>query len=173
MELAGAGNQIRGFTLVEILVVLLIVSIMSGVVLVNLPGFAQNADFDAESRRLKVLLDLAREEAIVQASEFGFKPTTSGYAFFIYDEGAQKWFEYGQSPLQPRTLPDGIDLDLSIEGERLSLSIRGESSVPPLLLLSSGEMTPFTLTIIQEPTIERSMRSDGYGDIEWLEDDRE
>lgn len=171
MVQTGSGNKIRGFTLIEILVVLLIVSIMSGVVLVKLPGFAQTADFDAESRRLKILLDLVREESIVQASEFGFKPTPSGYAFFIYNEGAQKWFEYEQAPFRPRTLPGEIALDLSIEGERLSLSIAREGSVPPLLLLSSGEVTPFTLTIFKGREIQRSMGSDGYGDIQWLDDD--
>ena len=63
-----------GFTLLEILIVLFIVAIMSGVVVANLPSFAQTDDFDTETRRLKTLLDLARLEAQVQTSEFGFKP---------------------------------------------------------------------------------------------------
>jgi type II secretion system protein H len=76
----------RGFTLIEILVVVLIVSIMSGIAVTQLPGFVQTGDFDLESRRLKTLLDMAREEALVQATEFGFKPDEEGYAFYKYQE---------------------------------------------------------------------------------------
>ena len=53
-----------GFTLIEILVVLLIVSIMSGVVIANLPSLTRSADFDAEVKRLQIVMELAREEAL-------------------------------------------------------------------------------------------------------------
>ena len=75
----------KGFTLIEILVVVLIVSIMSGIAVTQLPGFVQRGDFDLESRRLKTLLDMAREEALVQATEYGFKPVKEGYAFYQFD----------------------------------------------------------------------------------------
>ncbi|HIG43638.1 MAG: type II secretion system minor pseudopilin GspH [bacterium] len=160
-----------GFTLVEILVVLLIVSIMSGIALANLPGFTQTRDFDTEARRLKTLLDMAREESVIQAAELGFAPTEDGYGFQVYDEFNQKWLEYEQSPFQQRSLPDNVELELEVENQDFTLTAETKSTIPPLLILSSGEITPFTLTLLQGSELQRSMRSDGYGDIEWLEDE--
>tara|TARA_B110000967_G_C18738670_1_gene486537 strand:- start:436 stop:981 length:546 start_codon:yes stop_codon:yes gene_type:complete len=167
----------KGFTLIEILVVVLIVSIMSGIAVTQLPGFVQRGDFDLESRRLKTLLDMAREEALVQATEYGFKPVKEGYAFYQFDEVAQDWEETLESPFHRRKLPEDFHLDLEISGEKLTLS--EEKDPPPLLLLSSGEVSPFTLRIYQENTstnastnapTSSSMKSDGYGDIKWVED---
>jgi len=160
-----------GFTLVEILVVLLIVSIMSGIALANLPGFTRTQDFDTEARRLKTLLDMAREESVIQAAELGFAPTEDGYGFHVYDEFNQKWREYEQSPFQQRRLPDNVELELEVENQGFSLTTEKKSIIPPLLILSSGEITPFTLTLLQGSELQQSMRSDGYGDIEWLEDE--
>jgi type II secretion system protein H len=82
-----ARNALRsgaeGFTLLEILIVLFIVAVMSGVVVANLPSFARAGDFDTEARRLKTLLDLARLEAQVQTAEFGFKPSHDSYEFLV------------------------------------------------------------------------------------------
>ena len=168
-------RRIKGFTLIEILVVVLIVSIMSGIAIANLPGLNRTADFDTESRRLMVLLDLARQEAIVQTSELGFKPGISDYAFFIYDEGVQKWLRYERSPFRQRFLPENIKLELEVEEHSLTLSTDREDPVPPVLLLSSGETTPFTLTIFFEDsagrTMQKSLTCDGYSDIEWVVDE--
>jgi general secretion pathway protein H len=161
-----------GFTLIEILVVLFIISIMSGIAVANLPGFTQTREFDTEVRRLKTLLDMAREESIVQATEFGFAQTKEGYGFYTYDERSQSWKEYVESPFQPRKLPESIELELKVEKQKLTLATQKKETTPSLLLLSSGEVTPFTLTILQGDDLERSMRSDGYGDIEWLDDEK-
>jgi hypothetical protein len=68
-------------------------------------------------------------------------------------------------------LPDDIKLELKVEGDPLPMPTEGDDSVPPVLLLSSGETTPFTLNILQESTLELSLESDGYSDIKWLEDE--
>ena len=68
----------RGFTLVEILVVVLLISVMAGLVVVNMPSFTQTADFDREARRLELLLQMARTEAVLDSIAFGFKSTDNG-----------------------------------------------------------------------------------------------
>jgi len=42
----------KGFTLIEILVVLFIVSLLTGLVVANLPAFVSQADFEEEAERL-------------------------------------------------------------------------------------------------------------------------
>ena len=164
---------LKGFTLIELMIVLFIVSMMSGIGIANLPRFAQTGDFDQEARRIKLLLDLAREESLSQAVEFGFKPSRDSYAFFIYNEFEQNWAEYQLAPFQKRSIPESMQLDLEIEKSAFALDTKNKGGVPPLLLLSSGEITPFTLTLSQGRELSRSMRSDGYGDIVWLQEDDE
>ena len=160
-----------GFTLIEILVVLFIVSIMSGLVVVNLPSFTRTQDFDTEARRLEVLLQMAREHAVVQAVEMGFTVEDDGYSFYYYDEIAQSWAQMQQAPFGVRKLPETITLSLEIVGKGFSLADNEDAKGPKLLLLSSGETTPFELEILQQPDLSKRLQSDGYSDIEWVEDE--
>ncbi len=160
-----------GFTLLEILIVLFIVAIMSGVVVANLPSFAQTDDFDTETRRLKTLLDLARLEAQVQTSEFGFKPGQRGYEFRLYDESQDKWLPVQARPFSPREL--GAEITLSVKIEDNSMKLGGETSTggaPPILILSSGEITPFELTLTTVGAVSRTLLADGYSELRWQDE---
>lgn len=161
---------VRGFTLIEILVVLFIVSIMTGMVVVNLPRFAQTGDFDTEANRLKVVLEMLREEALVQANEYGLQPGSRGYEFYIYNERYQVWELLQERPFAARTLPADVRLSVRVEGHELQF---GEEDTPPILILSSGEITPFELKIESDMDngLLRTLESDGYGAIVWQGED--
>ena len=53
----------KGFTLIEILVVLFIVSLLTGLVVANLPAFVSQADFEEEAERLKFVFEYGHETA--------------------------------------------------------------------------------------------------------------
>jgi general secretion pathway protein H len=164
-------NAMRGFTLIEILVVLFIVSIMTGIAVVNLPRFTQTGDFDTEADRLKVVLEMLRDEALVQANEYGFKAETNAYQFFIYDDLQQNWVILEERPFIERELQGKVRLSLTVEGDELNLGEEGEA--PPVLILSSGEISPFELEIQSEidHEIVRILECDGYGAISWRSTD--
>jgi general secretion pathway protein H len=158
----------RGFTLLEILIVLFIISIMTGLTLVNLPQFAQTSDFDSEVDRLKVVIEMLRDESLVQANEYGFRPDKNHYYFYIYNEVKQSWELLDEKPFASRELPDNIRLSLRVEGGDFE---DDEQEAPPVLILSSGEITPFELEIksYSDRNLVRTLESDGYGDISWQE----
>ena len=136
-------NQASGFTLVEILVVLIIVSVMSGIVVTSLPSSFQNSDFDEESLRLKTVIELIREESLTRASEYGLDTDKDNYSFFVYNEIEQNWTKLTTKPYAEHKLANGILLKTTIEDNELILSDEEdeESSVlnaPRILLLSSG-----------------------------------
>ncbi len=163
----------RGFTLIEVLVVLFIVSMMTGLVVVNLPNFAQTDDFQFEAERLKAVLDLARQEASMQSSELGFKLVSSGadsrfaYSFYRYDERRQSWQVLEEKPFEERLMPADIRASIKVEGEDMVL---GDESSPPVLILSSGEMTPLQIQLVHssEAGLSRELTTDGYSDLEWV-----
>ena len=168
-------NQAPGFTLVEILVVLIIVSVMSGIVVTSLPSSFQNSDFDEESLRLKTVIELIREESLTRASEYGLDTDKDNYSFFVYNEIEQNWTKLTTKPYAEHKLANGILLKTTIEDNELILSDEEdeESSVlnaPRILLLSSGEMTPFEITIALGRDKTRTLVSDGYSELAWQDE---
>jgi general secretion pathway protein H len=74
-----------GFTLVEIMVVMVIIGITLGLVSLNaIPSPRQ--DLQDEARRLSLLLQLARDEAIVRNRPVTFEATSERYHFLVRNE---------------------------------------------------------------------------------------
>lgn len=161
-------NSMRGFTLIEILVVLLLITILAGLTVSRLPAFAMEADFDRETRRLELLLNMARSDARLDSVEYGFRTTNEGYEFLLFDDASQKWV-VAQAPFRARQMPDEITLRLRVDDENINLPGDG---LPPLLILSSGETTPFRLAIeSRTQKLSQTLTSDGYGPLTWETDD--
>jgi general secretion pathway protein H len=75
----------RGFTLIELLVVMVILGITLGLVSLNaLPGQKQAMQQDAQ--RIALLLQLARDEAIVRNRQIAFEAGADGYRFLIRND---------------------------------------------------------------------------------------
>jgi general secretion pathway protein H len=75
----------RGFTLVELLVVLVIVGVMLGLVSVSaLPS--QRQELQSEAQRIALLLQLARDEAIVRNRLVAFEANGERYRFLVRNE---------------------------------------------------------------------------------------
>ena len=135
-----------------------------------MPSFTQSSDFDIEANRLKVVLEMLREEALVQANEYGLRPGRTGYEFYIYNDRAQAWELLQERPFATRKLPADVHLSVRVEGNELQF---GEEDAPPILILSSGEISPFELKIESDmdDDLLRTLESDGYGAIFWQGED--
>ena len=162
-------DRMNGFTLVEILVVLLIISILVGVTASRLPSFVDKSDIDAEARRLELLLNMARSEAALDSVEFGFELTDDGYRFLRFDGSTQRWLS-NEAPYQARRLQEGLSLDLQLSSSELSFASK---NLPAVLILSSGETTPVSLILESSRGHRRILKTDGYGAFAWLEDNGE
>ena len=87
----------RGFTLIELLVVMVILGITLGLVSLNaMPGQKQSMQQDA--KRIALLLQLARDEAIVRNRQIAFEAGTDNYRFMIRNENKQ-WEHVAQDDL--------------------------------------------------------------------------
>jgi general secretion pathway protein H len=135
----------RGFTLLEILVVVFIIGIV-----LSLATLAFRDDIDdrlqTEARRLAALLTLASQEAVLQGSELAVAFTPRGYRFQVLEEG--QWTDAADAILRERQLAEDLTLFVEIEGETTQPAEKDAEKQPPrVYLLSSGEITPFTLTL--------------------------
>lgn len=165
-----------GFTLIELMVVLVIVAVMATLLVI---GGGDNAarKLQREAEGLAALLNLAADEAVMQGMELGLFVDGNGYRFLLLDQESGLWQEVEEKPLQRRDFEQPYELQFELDGERLDEKQRaqlqqlasrrgGDQPAPMLLLLSSGEVTPFRLTFSlrgEERVVE--LRSDGLNPI--------
>jgi general secretion pathway protein H len=150
LNVKGIQHFQRGFTLMEIMVVLVIVGIMISFAVLQL-GDAGEKQLQKETRRLELLINLAREESILETLDYALGFWQGGYSFYEMDEDKGKWKEVTDDPsLHPREIPEYMELALELEDQLVILE-RKPPEKPQVFLLSSGEMTPFLLQLsIQE-----------------------
>ena len=135
-----------GFTLMELLVVLVIISIGISTVVIALQPDSRGVVME-EGERLAALLDLASEEADLGGSPLAWVGREDGYEFQsrqLTDVGPDWVVVRGDDLLHPRQLPqstnirsirmDGRDLAL---GERVALGSRGAQDL--VVVISLGD----------------------------------
>ena len=135
-----------GFTLLEILVVLVIISIVISFVSISID--TEPEKLDNEGQRLSALMKLASEEAIMNSREYRAVFTSKSYAFEKFSDG--EWRQLGDGVFRPRELPGDFSFDMTRGNEPVVLEVisRDKSkSLAAIRFLSSGEVTPFELVI--------------------------
>lgn len=150
-----------GFTLLEIMVVVVLIGILTSFAVMRIGGDDDRPE--REARRLAAVLDAATDEAVIQAQELGLRLDDDGYTVVQLDGNG--WdadaFRHDRA-LAPHTLPGDLALSISTDdlpGERTP---GDDDDLPHILILSSGEVTPF------EATIRRSGARNGAGDGAWI-----
>ncbi len=147
----------RGFTLIEILVVLAIIGIMVG-----LAGVRMMPDDDrtlhGEAQRLALLLEQARDQAVASGEPIAFSVEQRGYRFWSLDT-ENRWVPRGGDELlRDRPLAGDVRL-AALQVNQASLAA-GER----LLFLPSGGNAPFTADLALNAAQVR-IRGDSLGRV--------
>lgn len=143
---------VRGFTLIELLVVLVIAGIALGLMAIRAMPDGRQALQD-EAQRVALLLQLARDEAIVRNRPVAFEAQTDRYRFLIYDN--HQW--------QPITR-DELLRERAFQRRPVMLAVAPPSASEPLRIVFGREPVdkPFVLTLTAG-TSSVSIRADGVG----------
>ena len=146
----------RGFTLIELLVVMVILGITLGLVSLNaMPGQKQSMQQDA--KRIALLLQLARDEAIVRNRQIAFEAGTDNYRFMIRNENKQ-WEQLAQ---------DDLLRQRDFKNAPLTLMLDPAPALPePTLRIVFGREPvdkPFVLTMTASDGGTVAIRADGIG----------
>lgn len=148
--------RLRGFTLVEMLVVLVIIGILATSMVLSLGDTGRDRAMEQERDRLSALIAYAREQGDLQTLEFGLRLTPNGYRFVVFDNRNNIWVQDElDDSLRARTLPDGLSFSLVLEGRAVvldpadtrQLGAGGADVSPQIMLFSNGDLNSFQLSI--------------------------
>jgi len=172
-----ARRQAAGFSLLELLVVLVILGIMVGMTVLSLGTLRSGDAAETEARRLTALLGLVTEEALIQGRDFGIEFFTDGYRFLSWDPDSGVWSVVDdEAALRRRTLPDGMRVVLAVEGREVVVDAedarrdrRQDEILPHVGVFSSGEFTPFELFLVTDFIADAWLvRARVHGEVELL-----
>jgi general secretion pathway protein H len=144
----------RGFTLIELLVVLVIIGLVLGLVTMNAAP-SQRQAMQQEAQRVALLLQLARDEAIVRNRPIAFEAGAPGYRFLVRD--GREW----------KTLPqDDMLREREFKRTPMTLLLDPPTNLPgaPMRIVFGREPVdkPFVLTLAYGD-VRTAVRADGIG----------
>ena len=164
----------RGFTLVEILVVVVIMAIVISFAVLSIGTTGRDSQLDDESRRIEGLVGLLHERALLEGRDFGLRIEPAAYEFVVYDSRRDRWTAFDQEhEFRHRELPKGVSFQLQLDSQTVvikpidrSLSSNAAPPAPQLAIAASGEGTPFHLTLLRDGTSAKaSVDGDALGKI--------
>jgi general secretion pathway protein H len=176
-KLRSINSKQTGFTLLEVMIVLALIGlILSSVRYTVFTGNVEK-DIEKEVKRLQVVFNMASDFAVINQVELGLRidDEEQSYEFLRLDDD-EKWVTLdNQKHFTNVLFTEGVYLEISLEGltwqndeslfdnrifdENLSVSDDGvdigneeDKVLPPpqIIILSSGEITPFELLIRYE-----------------------
>ncbi len=150
----------RGFTLLELLVVMVIVGILVSLLTLSVGLLGEDGALRREAERLEALVQIAGEETMLHGFEMGLRFYRRAYEFSIYRDETDEWIPLGDDRLfRRRDIPEALELDLELEGRDVLLEFEADENTeyrPQVFIMSSGDITPFNLKFRE------AFSSDGY-----------
>jgi general secretion pathway protein H len=111
-----------GFTLIEMLVVIVIIGVMAAAATLSMGILGRDHSVEEQSRRFWAVLRQAREESELQGLDVGVALTPTDYAFQRFNSRTNQWTPIEQDKLYaPRTLPEGLRFRLWLDGREVVL----------------------------------------------------
>lgn len=166
----------RGFTLLEIVLVMFVIGIAFGMLGISIGSGTRPYEIKSAAKRLYASAALASEEAILTNTQFGLRfdidPEFAGpgehyiYDWYQFDPMAMRWVKLEEHDvLKPGDLPENIRLQIEIEGQPLIVGSKekkisklaleqkqeeegkGDPEYPDVFFMSSGELSAFEVRI--------------------------
>jgi len=149
----------KGFTLIEILIVMLIITVVVSLTVLSVTSTGRDSQLDEESRRIEGLVGLLHERALLEGRDFGVLIEPAAYQFVVYDTRRSLWLTFDEEhEFRHRELPKGISFQLQLDSQTVVIKpidrdlSNGAPPNPQISIAASGEGTPFRLILQRDAT---------------------
>ena len=139
----------RGFTLWELLIVVAIVAITISMVQLSVGLSDDDRNLKRVGKDLGKLFQLLNQEAVFESRNYAISVQDNGFIVLEFSEG--KWLPSSQSFFEKYKMNESQSSELIIENQVIDIS-KKTIPEPHILILSSGEMTPFEWRISDQLT---------------------
>ena len=179
-------HRSAGFTLIEILVVLVIIAMLVSMATINTSHDGRYDELKNQSEKIKFQLMTASDVALFENKNLGVLFSKTEFQFFSYDIDLTKaanttsqvgsttpppefsWQPYTVKNLKLEPLPESMNYSLEVEGQEVTLPYAlkqdADEISPNMYLLAAGEQTPIKLTLsIEEFNGFAQVRGNGVG----------
>ena len=159
----------RGFTLLEIMVVVVIIAILTTIGVMSIGVLGGDRQRTAEVERFEDVAATAMQEAGLEGRDFGVRIQQTSYEVFVYSPRRNRWEVVPSDRLYAvHTLPPGISFGLTLEGREVRLDeqppaagdvVDSDTKVqttqdrshvdpkPQLIFYASGDVSPYHLEL--------------------------
>ena len=148
----------RGFTLLELLVVIVIAGILTGFVLLSLRGATESARVDAAAERLAALIEHQCNEALLLNRTIRLQVDERGYRFAA--RARERWHPLPDSAFRERSWPVPLSATLELDGR-----VVGSEGI---YCRPTGELSPFELRLVPRNGPGVALRGTATGNVERL-----
>lgn len=138
-------RQINGFTMIEILVVLVVVGLLAALAVANIGGNQQKREMENAVSQMFLLMQSASEQAVLDNSEIGLKLEEKQYRFLRFDDLTGEWVPMKDRMFRSYRYPEWLVVTDIIEDDLPRLTTDEDQERPDIVFFSSGEVTPFEM----------------------------
>ena len=143
------GRLQRGFTLWELLIVVAIVAITVSMVQLSVGLSDETRDLKSVGKNLGKLFHLLSQEAVFESRNYAVSVQDKGFIVLEYAEG--EWVRSEQTFFNKVKMTESQRSELIIDNQIIDISTKTVPD-PHILILASGEMTPFEWRIRDQLT---------------------
>lgn len=138
-------RSVRGFTLLEVLVVVAIGAILAVMVTLRLSATADRDNPTDQLQRLMALLNAQCEQAMFQARPRGLRVTVEGFDF--WHSTSEGWMPLtGDGINRSRAWAQDVVAELLVEGH--GAPVDADLDGPQIVCQPLGELSPFELSLV-------------------------
>lgn len=161
----------NGFTMIEILVVLIVVGLLAALAVANIGGNQQKREMDNAVSQMFLLMQSANEQAVLDNSEIGLKLKEQAYRFMRFDDLTGEWVPMKDRMFRSYRYPEWLVVTDIIEDDLPRLTTDEDQERPDIVFFSSGELTPFEMefTIGSDTDLMYRIYTNETGELDWLQ----
>ena len=148
-------RRARGFTLLEILVVLVIIAVMTTIAVLSIGVLGGDRELDDEGDRYTDVVAAASEQAELEGRDYGIWLGPTRYQVLAFSVAKQVWEALPDDRMyEEHELPSGLGVELEVEGRQVALGLEkpGDLRTPQVYLFASGDAAPYRLGFAREGT---------------------